>query len=993
MPKIRLIVVFLLMGTSTVSFSQYLRNEGRLVLASGGQINVQGNIQNEGTGEINSSGIITLTGNLTNNGSSNIFTTPLNTNNEVVFAGTSQIIGGTANLFDFQKITINSGSTTQVEAGKGVTANGACTFTTPLNLKSSTTAFRPIIATFINNSTVTGDISMELSYTSTGTSASGAGRGLYFSSPISNATSTIFDVASGSNLIWYQNEILRQYVKISTNGTPLTVAKGYILRAPTSQVFSFTGTPNTASSYSNSNIPRAVTGQFYLMGNPYPAVIDWQTIATKTNLSGTIWYQTSSTLGTPMVVDTWNGVSQTGTANNGTASVDGKIPPMQSFWVQCTDVGLTGAINIEDNDRTHNWGNSKFLKSKSTSIDKNLLRLYLYTNDKRDEAIILQSESAQENFDTWDSRKMLLKDGVRAEIYTLSPERTNLVIQSIKPIAVGKKVHLGISVGAAGEYKFVANLSESSNSNNIFLEDKQLSVIQDLIANPEYIFTSGVVDDTSRFVIHYKAAPTVIANNPLAVCAPGKVDLTDPSVTAGSESGLVFTYWLDNAAILSYPTPNEAVAGNYYIKGTAANGTYKIVGPIVVTVVPKPIVVANAPIPVCSPNTIDLTSQLITNGSSDGLSFSYWTDKDATISYNTPTSATNGTYFIKGTTDNGCYNISEPIDVIINLTPSVVVNLPAPACSPNTIDLTSQLITEGSTEGLSFSYWNDRDATISYNSPTSATNGTFFIKGTTANGCYNISEPIEVTINETPSVMLSSIAPVCSPETIDLTSQIITNGSTADLIFTYWTDSNATVSYNSPSAASSGTYYVKGTSSNGCFSIVGPLDVTINPVPVVVTTNPAPVISPATIDLTSPTITAGSSPGLLYTYWIDEFASSPYPTPQTAGEGNYFIKGTFESTGCYTIAGPVTVLINSNTTDISSDNTKDIKIYSTNNQVHIVNCKPNSSIYIYDILGNQKYFGISKSEKEVITCNYISGIYIVKVTSNQNVKSKKVFIE
>jgi len=912
MPKIRLIVVLILMGTPAVSFSQYLRNEGKLVLASGGQINVQGNIQNEGTGDINSSGIITLTGNLTNNGSSNIFTTPLNANNEVVFAGTSQIIGGTANLFDFQKITINSGSSTQVEAGKGVTANGACTFTTPLILKSSTTAFRPIIATFINNSTVTGDISMELSYTSTGTSASGTGRGLYFSSPISNATSTIFDVASGSNLLWYQNEILRQYVKVTANSTPLTVAKGYILRAPTSQVFTFTGTPNTASSYSNSNIPRAVLGQFYLLGNPYPAVIDWQTIVTKTNLSGTIWYQTSSTLGTPMVVDTWNGVSQTGTANNGTASVDGKIPPMQSFWVQCTDVGLTGAINIEDNDRTHNWGNSKFLKSKSTSSDKELLRLYLYTSDKRDEAIILQSESAQENFDTWDSRKMLLKDGVRAEIYTLSPERTNLVIQSVKPITVGKKIHLGISVGAAGEYKFVANLTESSNSNNIFLEDKQLSIMQDLMANPEYIFTSGIVDDTSRFVIHYITAPNVIANNPLAVCSPSKVDLTDLSITAGSESELVFTYWLDNAATIAYPTPNEAEVGNYYIKGTAANGTYKIIGPIVVTVVPKPMVVANAPIPVCSPNTIDLTSQLITNGSTEGLSFSYWTDQDATITYNTPTSATNGTYYIKGTTDNGC---------------------------------------------------------------------------------YNISEPIEVTINPTPSVTLSSIAPVCSPETVDLTSQIITNGSSPDLTFTYWTDSNATVSYNSPSTASSGSYYVKGTSSNGCFSIAGPIDVTINPVPVVVTMNPAPVISPATIDLTSPTITAGSSPGLLYTYWIDEYASSPYPTPQTAGEGNYFIKGTFESTGCYTIAGPVTVIINTNTTDISSDNANDVDIYSTNNQVHIINCKPNSSIYIFDILGNQKYFGISRNEREVITCNYVSGIYIVKVTNNQNVKSKKVFIE
>jgi len=118
MLKLRYIFVFSLSIFSSISYSQFLRNEGKLVLASGGQINIQGNYQNEGTGEIVCSGVITITGNLTNNGSSNIFSTPLNANNEVVFAGTSQIIGGTANLFDFQKITINSGSTTQVEAGK-----------------------------------------------------------------------------------------------------------------------------------------------------------------------------------------------------------------------------------------------------------------------------------------------------------------------------------------------------------------------------------------------------------------------------------------------------------------------------------------------------------------------------------------------------------------------------------------------------------------------------------------------------------------------------------------------------------------------------------------------------------------------------------------------------------------------------------------------------------------------------------------------------------
>lgn len=910
MKKISLILISGLVGiNSTNAQTPVLRNEGKIIVTSGYFLKIQGNYQNESTGGIVLDGTIQVSGNWTNNGTTNVIETP-DTNGEVVFNGTgTQTIGGTSsNVFDFEKITINSGSVTEVQAGMGVTAYGACTFTDPLILKSTTTAFRPLTATFINESTVTGNISMELSYTSTGSSAAGEGRGLYFSSPISNATSTIFDVASGVNLLWYQDEVARKYVKVTTNGSPLSVAKGYILRTPTSNVFSFTGTPNTAASYTNDTIPRAVATQYYLFGNPYSSVVDWDNM-TKSNLSSTIWFNTSTTDGT-MVVDTWNSSSSVGTNRNGTAFVDGNIAPMQSFWVQCTDVGLTGSLTVSQSNRSHDWGTAPFIKkANGKSTDKDIFRLYLNTSaNLQDETIIVQSESAEDGFGNWDSRKMLLKDGKRGELYTLSPEKINLVIQSFTPVNGDKEIKLGFYAPIAGEYKITTNFDKFQFNQNVYLVDKLLNSTQDLFVDPEYTFTSEAKDDTARFVLRFASAPKVVVSNSISACAP---------------------------------------------------------------------------------QVVDLTSEAVTFGSDEGLTFSYWTDPKATTAYLTPENAESGTYFIKGTADNGSYFVAGPIDVTINPQPKLAVNSPSSVCEPQTVDLTSVLNTEESTVGLTYTYWADKDATIPLDNTTLTNSGTYYIKGTTDAGCYVVSEPIVVTINPKPSLVINSPSAVCEPLTVDITTEAITNGSTSGLQFSYWIDENATVSYLTPATASTGNYYIKGVDENGCSSISGPVAVMVNPKPSVVLTNPAPVVYPATVDITNAAITLGSTEGLVYSYWLDPNASLVYNTPQMATAGDYFIKGTVDPTGCYTIAGPLTVTI---TTNDNVDLFDQIRVYSYDKNIVFENFEENSTVSIYNITGKNIYIGKVKSRKEVVPFNFNTGIYLVNVRNGQNVKSFKVLL-
>ena len=89
-----------------------------------------------------------------------------------------------------------------------------------------------------------------------------------------------------------------------------------------------------------------------------------------------------------------------------------------------------------------------------------------------------------------------------------------------------------------------------------------------------------------------------------------------------------------------------------------------------------------------------------------------------------------------------------------------------------------------------------------------------------------------VTAPAVPNISITDPAPVCFPSTVDITDASITAGSGAGLTYTYWRNNAATQNYNSPSASTHGTYYIKGTlTSSGC-SAVNPVTVTVREKPV-----------------------------------------------------------------------------------------------------------------------------------------------------------------
>ncbi len=309
---------------------------------------------------------------------------------------------------------------------------------------------------------------------------------------------------------------------------------------------------------------------------------------------------------------------------------------------------------------------------------------------------------------------------------------------------------------------------------------------------------------------------------------------------------------------------------------------------------------------------VDTLSAIATSGSSTMISSYQWKTSGVNIESQTAsifTTPTSGNYSVLVTDDNGCQRTSATSVIAVNPLPTLQITNPPTVCSPAVVNLTANNVTAGSTGSLTYSYYKDSLGTIVLSNPSTVSiAGTYYIKGITAGGCSSVIKPVEVTITN-PLLVITNPEPVCAPFTIDLRNTRITAGSSDGLTFTYFTDSAATNSLNyfTSLSAGRGTYYIKGTNSNGCISI-RPIVVSVVDLPTLVITNPAPVCKPAVVDITSASVLAGSSTGTALRYFRDNTLLDTLRTPNAiSSSGTYYIQST-NSTGCVSL-GSVNVSI------------------------------------------------------------------------------------
>ncbi len=154
-----------------------------------------------------------------------------------------------------------------------------------------------------------------------------------------------------------------------------------------------------------------------------------------------------------------------------------------------------------------------------------------------------------------------------------------------------------------------------------------------------------------------------------------------------------------------------------------------------------------SPIEVCTPNIVDLTSSIVTAGSTPGMVFTYFLD--STLDNYVPAPkfiAGDGLFYINASNSDGCSE-TKPVIVTIADPPDLHIIDPPIAYYPNKVNLTDTSIVKGNIPGFTLSYWKDSLATISLPNPTAVdTAGIYYIKSANLIGCKAI-DPVKVVID------------------------------------------------------------------------------------------------------------------------------------------------------------------------------------------------------------------------------------------------------
>ncbi len=535
-------------------------------------------------------GTLDVRGNLTSNGSF------LPTGGTVVLGTTFQSNG--PNIFGssrvrFWNLTVNSnGILLSTSAGASVrrllTLNGA--FVTQGNefvLESDATG----TAMVVNSSSagfVFGSATVQRYIDASGNTGTSGYR--HYSSPVGSATvsslstsayggsftaqvNTAYNTADPNllTLATYPNVFSYDESKIATSpavsfsdfdkgyqssaslGSPLTVGRGYAVQIGNNEKVQFTGPLNNNTqtisglTYAATGTNGAASAGWALVGNPYPAPLDWRTVG---NAAGSSLNGVDGAAYVFQSTSAYSGRYTSFTNNVGAGT--GLIASGQGFFVRTSTPGTTGSITLSNSNRVTSYASPAF--QRTTAETRPLLRLSLGLGSQpatvataQDETFVYFETGATDGFDGhYDAYKLTNPSGYYLGSVTPGTAPLGLSIDGRSPLAAATTTEIPLWVSLpAGTYSLTAtellNFANLAGGTTVQLRDALLGTLTDLATVPSYSFSVAAnAAYAGRFSLVFRTSG-ILATLPGTELAQAKASLyPNPaaSATALSVTGL-----------------------------------------------------------------------------------------------------------------------------------------------------------------------------------------------------------------------------------------------------------------------------------------------------------------------------------------------------------------------------------------------------------------------------------------------------------------------